>query len=61
MDFPRAGGRTYLNWSMCETSKREAFVRVCVWEATMPWSAYWTGMSQPAKGTSLPPCFTWKA
>lgn len=51
----------YRVWSMWETSKMEAFSRVCKWEANMPIFLYWTGIEYPAKGTILPPCCTWKS
>src|SRR5450432_4144992 len=38
---------------MCETSKRPAAVRTARCSSTMP--LYWTGISQPAKGTRRPP------
>ena len=38
-------------WPMCETSKTPAAVRTATCSARMP-SAYWTGISQPANGTS---------
>ena len=43
---------------MWETSNREASERQCLVESMML-SLYWMGISQPAKGTILPPFATW--
>jgi len=43
--------RAYLNWSMCDTSKSEAALRVYRCESITERSGYCSGMSQPAKPT----------
>src|SRR5918911_3297703 len=45
---------------MCETSKIPARSRTAVCSARMP-AGYWTGISQPAKGTSRAPAATWRS
>ena len=44
---------------MCETSKTPALSRTATCSSRMP--AYWTGISQPANGTSRAPAATWRS
>ncbi len=43
---------------MCDTSNSAAPERHC-FVLSMMLALYWIGISQPAKGTILPPCATW--
>ena len=44
---------------MCETSNTPAPVRTATCSWRMP--SYWTGISQPANGTSLAPARSWRS
>ena len=44
---------------MCETSKTPQSVRTARCSAMTP--SYWTGISQPAKGTMRAPAATWRS
>src|ERR671910_2650633 len=44
---------------MCETSNMPAPVRTATCSWRIP--SYWTGISQPAKGTSLAPARSWRS
>ena len=44
---------------MCDTSNTPAFVRTATCSWRMP--SYCTGISQPAKGTSLAPAASWRS
>src|SRR5262245_58426798 len=57
-----AAGPSTWSWPMCETSNAPAAVRTARCSGITP--AYWTGISQPANGTILPPaatCRSWSA